>query len=183
MLLTSFLPCLGQEMVSITPTHVSLSLHPGESAYVEVTVINQGSDRLLLQPRILEVVSGDGNLRTPTRSERCLWVEPESEEFMLEPNSKGNFSFRVQPPTGSPHGDYRFALAFIPKQEKPEGIAFAGCLAVLLELEVLPPSSAPGGPVFLYLLLAAVSSTTLASAAFALWRIKRRGKRTSGGRE
>ncbi len=179
-LLASSLPCLGQDVVSVTPTHVSLSLAPGEAASVKVSVINQGSNRLLLQPSVLEVLSGEGDSTVLKRSERCLWVEPESDELSLEPNSRGDFSFRVQPPPASPTGGYRFALAFIPKQEKPGGIAFTGGLAVLLELEVLPPPPAPGGPIFPYVLLATCSALVLATAILVIWRIKRRAKGTVG---
>ncbi|MDI7251563.1 hypothetical protein [Candidatus Solincola sp.] len=161
-------------MVSVTPTRVPLSLSPGESATVPVTVINQGSGRLLLLPRILEVLGGEGEPPVLATSERCLWVEPEGEELFLEPHSKVDFTFRVQPPPGSPQGNYRFALAFIPRQEKPGAIAFTGGLAVLLELEVLPPPPSSGSASYPYVLLAVGSVLSLLLAAFILGRERRR---------
>lgn len=160
----------------MTPTRVPLSLSPGESATVPVTVINQGSRRLLLRPRILEVLSGEGEPPVLATSERCPWVEPEGEELFLEPHSKADFAFRVQPPPGSPQGNYRFALAFIPQQERPGAIAFTGGLAVLLELEVLPRPPVARNPLYPYVLVALFVIVVLTVILVLLTRRRRRGE-------
>lgn len=170
-------PCAAGEMVSVTPTRVPLHLMPGEPATVAVTIINQGERELLLRPQVLEVLGGEDDPAILTTSERCSWVEAESEGLSLEPRSRREFSFLVRPPDGTPEGTYRFALAFIPYQELPGTIAFAGGLAVLLELEVLPPPP-PEKPLIPYIILAL--GLTLAFSLFVILRI-RMGRKTGGG--
>jgi len=165
--------CAAGEMVSVTPTRVPLRLRPGEPATVAVTIINQGERELLLRPQVLEVLGGENDPATLATSERCSWVEAEGEGLSLEPQSRREFSFLVRPPVGSPEGTYRFALAFIPYQELPGAITFTGGLAVLLELEVLPPPP-PKKPLTPYIILAL--GLVLAVSLFAFLRIRRSRK-------
>lgn len=173
-------PARGEEGVSITPTRISVSLHPGESIPVEVTLINHGTQGLLLLPRVLEVLEGDGEVPVLEESGRCRWVEPEGQELFLEPSSRQAFTFRLSLGPDVAQGTYRFAMAFVPHREKTGTIAFTGGLAALLELEVLPNPPAPGGSLLPYIFIAIGVFVVILFFALVFHEAKRRKAETPG---
>lgn len=92
------------------------------------------------------------------------------------PNARREFAFQVKPTPDAPHGDYRFALAFVPRQEKPGTIAFTGGLAALLELEVLPRPPAMRSRALPYILVAIGALIVLGLAGLGLGIARRRKK-------
>lgn len=177
------LPCApapGQEWISITPTRISLSLAPGEPATVTVTIINLGEESLELSPRILEVMQDPGGAPFLEESERCSWVEPESTEISLAPRTRQEFAFQVRTAPDAPRGSFRFALAFVPQQERPATIAFTSGLAALLELEVLSKPPATRRSALPYLMGALGTFVVFALAALGVVVARRRKKKRPG---
>ncbi|MGQ9537347.1 MAG: COG1470 family protein, partial [Actinomycetota bacterium] len=166
--LLSCAPAPGQEGISITPSRIHLSLVPDEAATVVVTIINLGSEGLELRPRILEVIQDSEGPPVLEKSARCAWVEPESGSISLAPRAHQEFTFQVRAAPDTPRGSYRFALAFVPQQERPGTIAFASGLAALLELEVLPRPMATRRSALPYLMVALGTFIVVALAALGL---------------
>jgi hypothetical protein len=138
-------PALCEVTISVTPTRIPLSLAPEDTQTAEVTLINQGTEDIVLKPKVLALQESTDEGLVLKATEECSWFSPQADSLLLKQAESGSMALTAKVPSGTDPGSYSFALTFEMSGEGGEGMVVTGGVAVLLELEVLPGGNGGGG--------------------------------------
>jgi len=166
-------PAASQVSIAVTPTRIPLSLAHDETQSIEVTLINQGTEEVDLEPRVMTYAEGASGEPVLGQDSTCSWFSPDRQALHLLPSQSGPFVFSATVPSGVEHGLYRFALTFDLVRSGGEGIGMTGGLAVIVELSVVPAENGGGSgfPLALTIVLSTLAVLLLGLvAAFAARR-------------
>lgn len=165
----------GNQVISVTPTRIPLSITAGEKATTSLTLTNLGEEELRILPQVLTVKEDEAGKICLEKDECSDWVMIDKEELFLEPLKERQVEVTVAPPADATPGMRHLALTFIRSLEGEGEIGVTEGLAVLLELDVAPAQGAVSSsfPVWLPVLSVMVFALATGVLLALQWHRKR----------